>query len=97
MPWRPRTPQERGGAVERSIARREGLREHPRSGAGRVKLDASDAERLVEIKSANQHITLHGARLRQDAIRAHRLGKELSWLIQFGEANCEVEVTVRLT
>lgn len=97
MPWMPRTPQEHGARVERSVVRREGLREHPRSGAGRVKLDGSDNERMVEIKSANQCITLHGAKLRQDAVRAMRQGKELQWLIQFGEARCEVEVTVRLT
>lgn len=95
MPWSPRTPQEQGHATERRILRKRGARAHPRSGAGRIKLDGSDDQTLIEVKSANRQITLDGAVLKRDLTRASHQGKALAWIIAFGEAGIEAEITVR--
>lgn len=95
MPWTPRTAQQQGELEEINGARRRGLRRHPRSGAGRIKLDASNDDTLVEIKSANKQITLDGAVLLRDLVRARRQGKDLLWTIRFREAGVEAEITLR--
>lgn len=97
MPWRTETPQERGHRHEREELRRRGARQHPRSGAGRIKLDGSTDTELIEHKSANKQLTLDGQVLRRDHVRALHAGQELVWVVRFEDAGITAEVRIEST
>jgi hypothetical protein len=60
MPWRTKTPQEKGRQTETRILREQGVRAHPGSGSGSIRFDGSTDTDLVEIKEAKKslHLTL---------------------------------------
>lgn len=83
-PWSGhRTRQVQGTYTEREIAKRRGARLHPRSGAGRIKDDASTDDTIIEIKDADRSHTLKGSVLDSLFRRAVRQGKEAQYVIYF--------------
>jgi hypothetical protein len=70
--------------TERQMLRARGARQHPRSGAGRIKEDGSDEQTLYEVKDANKTFTLSGADLLQSYRRGAAQGRDAVWLIRFG-------------
>ena len=94
LPYKPRTPQQQGRYREREQARKHGVRLHPNSGAGRIKEDASNDEKVVEFKEANKSFTLNAADLLGTFQRAVRQGKDSVWVIAFANG---IEAEINLT
>lgn len=67
---------------------------HPRSGAGRIKDDASTDWELLEVKDANRTYTLKGAELAPLHRRAAQQGKDATFIIYFTEADVTATITV---
>jgi hypothetical protein len=94
-PWNPRkTRQVEGRDSEKKQARRHGVRLHPNSGAGKIKDDASDEDRLVEFKDANISHTLNANDLDVLFRRAVAQGKEAQYIILFAN-DLEATITLR--
>jgi hypothetical protein len=75
MPWRPRTPQERGRQTERAVLKGKGARAHPGSGSGKIRFDGSTDEEIIEVKEASKILSLTRAYLElllQTAIRQQK-------------------------
>lgn len=94
LPYKPRTRQEQGRYSERSQAKKHGVRLHPNSGAGRIKEDASNDEKVVEFKDANKSFTLSAQDLLGTFQRAVRQGKDSVWVITFANG---IEAEINLT
>lgn len=94
LPYKPKTRQKQGAVTEKKILRGLGARQHPRSGAGRIKEDGSNMECLFEIKDANKVFALKGGELNQSFIRATQQGKDAVWIIKFGNG---VKATIHVT
>lgn len=58
LPYDKPTPQVAGRAAEKRMAKERGAKQHPNSGAGRIKRDASSDGWLHEFKQANRTHTL---------------------------------------
>ncbi len=97
IPFPKSTPQERGRKYERRRAREQGLREHPASGAGKIKHDASDDNRLVEYKTATKTFTLSGKYLADFFRVATRQSKQAIMEVDFETDKVVVEITIRRT
>lgn len=95
LPYGVDTPQVRGRKTEKKIARKEGARLHPNSGAGRIKYDASDEDRLIEIKDANKSHTLQSSLLNDLFVKATRQGKDAVYIVTFMDQSLYVECRVR--
>lgn len=83
LPYSPKTRQMQGRATEKRVLKSMGARQHPMSGAGRIKEDGSTPDLLIEVKDANKSFTLNGADLLQTRTRAIRQGKTGCWVITF--------------
>ena len=83
LPYVNRTPQEEGRRVEKKTLRSIGARQHPMSGAGRIKEDGSDEDNLYEVKWANRSFTLNSSDLRMSWQRAAREAKDSVWIVRF--------------
>ena len=83
MPWSPRSRSKEGEQTERQIAKKRGMRAHPRSGAGRIKDDASDEHTQLEVKDANKSHTINAKELLVLWKRAMQQGKEAKYVIYF--------------
>lgn len=84
VPWKVgRSRQEEGLVTEAKIAKKRGARVHPRSGAGRIKDDASSEDFILEIKDANKTHTLKAADLDALFRRAVSQGKTPQYVIYF--------------
>ena len=94
LPYKPKTRQVQGRVTEKKILRDRGARQHPNSGAGRIKEDGSDEDYLYEIKDANKGFLMIGRDLLTSWGRAVRQGKEAVWIITFANG---IEAEVRLT
>lgn len=94
LPYKPKTRQDDGAVTERRILRERGARQHPRSGAGRIKEDGSDADHLYEVKDANLIFGLKGADLLQSFQRATRQGKTAVWVVKYANG-IEAEIYLR--
>jgi hypothetical protein len=81
--WEIKSRQRQGIDTEKRILKQRGAQRHPRSGAGHIKEDGSDAEYLYEIKDARKTFTLKASDLRQSYVRACRQGLTAVWLIEF--------------
>lgn len=68
---------------EAQIAKKRDARVHPRSGAGNIKWDASDADTLYEMKDANKSHTLQASLLKRLFLSATRQSKEAVYVIYF--------------
>lgn len=96
LPWKPqKTRQVIGRTSEKKQAKKYGLRLHPNSGAGHIKWDASDDERLVEMKDAKKTITVNGEYLDKLFRDAVRQGKDAIFIINFVDANVVLEAQIR--
>lgn len=91
----PDTPQVAGRKAEAKQARKRGARQHPNSGAGSIKWDASSTDKLFEIKTVQKSHTLKGAYLLQLFRDAIRQGKEPYYIVTFTDEGLEVECRIR--
>lgn len=94
LPYKPKTRQQDGASTEKRLLKERGARQHPRSGAGRIKEDGSDEKYLYEVKDANLTFALKSADLMQSWKRAIVQGKDAVWIIKFGNG-IEAEVHLR--
>jgi hypothetical protein len=95
LPWQAnRSRQEQGGVTERRMAKARGARVHPRSGAGKIKSDASTDTELLEYKDANKSYSLRGDELLTLLKYAVRQGKEPVFVIYFTDADVTAEIKV---
>lgn len=92
--WKKRTRQEEGRKTEKEIAKKRGARVHPASGALRIKNDASDNERLYEIKDANKTYTIKGSEVLALWKRAMVELKEPLFVVYFTDADLTVTMTI---
>lgn len=94
LPYVNDTPQVKGRKVERKVLRDLGARQHPMSGAGRIKEDGHDDDHLYEVKDANRVFTLNSKDLRTSWNRAVQQDKDAVWIIKFANGmNAEVRLT----
>tara|TARA_Y100000310_G_scaffold80965_1_gene77595 strand:+ start:75 stop:374 length:300 start_codon:yes stop_codon:yes gene_type:complete len=77
------TPQQEGMAQEKKAAKSQGLRLHPRSGAGIIKHDMSDDDILLEHKWAGKTITVKAEDLLGLYNRAAMQSKDAVFQITF--------------
>jgi hypothetical protein len=92
--WTSKSPQEKGRQAEPRIAKSRGARPHPRSGAGRIKWDASSESEVLEIKHVQKSHTLNGAYLDALYRRATQQGKAAVYVIEFTDAKIEATITI---
>lgn len=92
--WRKRSRQEEGRKTEKEIAKKRGARVHPASGALRIKNDASDKEKLYEIKDANKTYTIKGSEVLALWKRAMLELKEPLFVVYFTDADLTVTMTI---
>jgi len=97
LPWRARTPQDKGREAEKRLVKQRGGRVHPRSGAGRIKNDGSTREADFEVKhTARSSFTLKGEELKKSWVQAVRSGKEqMMWVIEFEKHGIVAEIIVK--
>lgn len=95
LPYKPKTRQEDGADTEKRILRGRGARQHPRSGAGRIKYDGSDDDDLIEVKDANKSHTLQASLLNDLFVTATRQGKDAVYIVTFLDPSLYVECRVR--
>lgn len=93
LPYEPRTRQQQGLVTERQVLRERGARQHPRSGAGRIKYDGSTEDAVIEVKDASRSFALNGADLLAAWTIATRQGKDSVWVIRFSNG-IEAEMTL---
>ena len=92
------TPFDAGRKAERDFAIRRGMRQHPASGAGQIKGDASSDEAVVEFKLINPGTKSHQVSVSQvlDTIRAAELTNREAWyVIHIPEHNITIEGRIR--
>lgn len=89
--WFPDSRQVEGRKTEREILRKRGALAHPNSGAGNIKDDGHDDERLYEIKDARKSHTLKGADLEALRRRAARQGLEGTYIVYFSDLDLTLE------
>lgn len=92
MPWAKRSPQQEGLQTEKRLAKSYGMRVHPRSGAGRIKHDASNEDTILESKEANSTHTLSGDYLNTFYVRAMQQGKEPLYVVRFKQTGIIAEI-----
>lgn len=90
-----KTPQDKGRASERDMARNRGAHLHPMSGAGRIKDDASNDEAVFEFKNVFKSHSLRGTDLLALFVRAVRQGKQPIYVVYFEDVAITAEI--RLT
>lgn len=88
-----KTVQQKGRDYERRAAKRDGARLHPGSGAGRIKHDASTADRLIEYKRATKQFTLSGKYVKDLRDAALRQDKEAELHVAFPEQKITAIIT----
>lgn len=81
--------------TERKILKKMGARQHPMSGAGRIKYDGSTEADLVEVKDANKSHTLKASLLNDLRVKATRQGKDAVYIVTFQDPSLYVECRVR--
>lgn len=94
--WSPPSRQQQGRSTEKKILRSIGARQHPNSGAGKIKEDGSTEEELVEVKDALKSFTLKAVDLNTSRRRAAQQGKQAMWLIQFPGFILECRIKPRI-
>ena len=93
--WRKRTRQEEGRKTEKVIAKKRGAKVHPASGALRIKNDASDKEKLYEVKDANKTYTLKGSELLSLWKNAIVQMKEPVFIVYFTDSDITATMTIK--
>lgn len=98
LPWAHKanpTPQEFGRQYEKAMAKKEGARVHPASGARGIKNDYSTEEVIFEQKTTNKSHTIKGDDLEKLFVNAVKQGKDAVYTIYFRDANVTLEGIVR--
>lgn len=95
MPWSVRSRSKDGEQTERQIAKKRGMRAHPRSGAGKIKDDASDMHTVIEVKDANKSHTINAQELLAVWKRAVQQGKEAEYVIYFKSVDLTASLKLR--
>lgn len=90
-----KTRQRIGQEAEKSMARARGARIHPMSGAGRIKDDASNEEKLYEFKNVSRTHTLKGRDLLALFKRSIQQSKEAEYVVYFEEEDLTATITFR--
>lgn len=78
--------------TEARILKARGARQHPRSGAGRIKDDGSDENYIYEVKDARKSYTLKAKTLVDLFRRGAQQGKGALTLIYFSDIDATAEV-----
>lgn len=94
IPWKQTTRQVQGMKTEKEIAKARGARLHPRSGAGRIKDDASTSDKVLEIKDANKTHSIKGSDLAKLHRRASQQGKNAEYIIYFTDDDLTATLTI---
>lgn len=89
-----KTRQVIGSEAEIKMAKDHGARPHPRSGAGRIKDDASNETEQFEFKNVMKTHTLNGADLLALFRRGVRLDKQPQYVIHFEGVNIIARITL---
>lgn len=89
----PITPQVQGRIDEKRMAKEVGARLHPMSGAGSIKDDASNDTTIYEFKSVKKTHTLNGADLEALWLRGIQQGKDVEYVVEFGDARIRASIT----
>lgn len=84
-----------GMQTEKQIVKKRGGRIHPRSGAGKIKDDGSNADDVMEVKDANHTHTLNAKDLLALWKRAIQQGKSAQYIIYF--KSVDITATLSLT
>lgn len=90
--WKIPSRSIQGRITEKKVLKRRGAKVHPNSGAGRIKDDGSDQERLYEVKDAVKTHTLKAEDLRSLRVRAAKQGKAAVYIVKF--PGFELECTI---
>lgn len=69
--------------TEKRLLKQRGAKQHPMSGAGRIKLDGSDEDDLIEVKDAPKGYRITAKELHDAHVEAAKQGKSALWLIRF--------------
>ena len=93
LPWKPRSRQEDGRATEKKVLKRHGVRGHPNSGAGKIKYDGSDEDRVVEVKDAAKSFTLNRTYLDALFKNAAKQSKQAVLIVEFPDLTVEAIIT----
>ena len=89
LPWTADTRQVQGRKSEKKILKKLGIRQHPNSGAGKIKFDGSNEDAIVEVKDANKSFTMNAAYLNSIYTTAIKQSKDAVLLIQFPDLTIE--------
>lgn len=95
LPWSVRTPQQKGRQSEAKRAKELDARQHPGSGSGRIRFDASNLEELHEYKQVLRSHTLNGKYLEKLFVEATRQNKSALYVVEFTAANIIANITLR--
>lgn len=94
LPWAVKTRQQQGAVTEKRFLKRIGARQHPRSGAGRIKHDGSDDDTLYEVKDARRSFTLKAEELRGLYLRAVRQDKTPMLVVHYSDYGFTAMITL---
>lgn len=95
LPWvAERSRQVQGGVSEARMAKARGARLHPRSGAGKIKADASTETEVIEHKDARKSYTLKASELEKLLRQAVPQGKDPVFIIYFDDSDITAELRV---
>lgn len=95
MPWGIRSRQQSGMKSEKKLAKEAGARLHPRSGAGKIKDDASNEETIFEFKEVAKSHSLSGQKLEELLVRAIQQNKTAQYDIVFLDNNLTFRGTIQ--
>jgi len=95
LPWKPRSPQEKGRKAEKPILKERGARAHPGSGSGGIKWDGSNDDEVIEIKDAAKSYTLAAKYLESLYRSSTRQSKAAVLIVQFPTLLVECRITRR--
>jgi hypothetical protein len=92
VPWKPRSPQEKGRQTEKKVLKKYGVKAHPASGAGPIKYDGSNEDCVMEVKEARQSFSLNRTYLDSLFKNAARQGKEARLVVEFPDLTVEATI-----
>ena len=69
------------------------MKAHPNSGAGRIKFDGSNDDKVVEVKTAAKSFTLSQVYVLDLFRTAARQGKEAQLIVEFPDFTATINIT----
>ena len=91
--WSTTSPQQAGRDSEAKTLKALGARQHPNSGAGRIKYDGSTDTAIVELKEAARSYQLRSSYVEDLFRHAARQGKDATLVVRFPDymVTCRIE------